>query len=138
MSIQYRFHSRAFGLHLEKLANGLIFPLINAINQAAKVRGQYAYYAVCTIKEGWPKKKCFYITIYNDSFDVDENRLKSIFNEAYCEVFHLNNLTTDVKISLKFSDYYLDEHNQYCKDIIIGDEFFYLHHNDAIKWHFGR
>lgn len=138
MPVQYRIHSQSFGLHFEKLANGLILPLINAINQAAKVRGEYAYCSVCSIKEDWPKKKCFYITVYNDSFDVDINKLKTIFNIAYFEVFHLYNPTNDMKISIRFSDYYMDDYNQYCKDIIIDDEFFYSHLSDAIKWHFGR
>ena len=74
MSTQYRIHSKAFGLHFEKLANGLILPLVNAFNSAAKVRGQYAYYTNCSIKEDWPKKKCFYLKVYDDSFDVDVNR----------------------------------------------------------------
>lgn len=138
MSTQYRIHSKSFGLHLENLANGLILPLINAFNRAAKVRGQYAYYSNCSIKEDWPKKKCFYLNVYNDSFDVDINKLKSIFSNAYYEIFLPLNTIREIKINITFSDYYFDEYNQYCRDIIIGDEFFYHHHGDAIRWHLGK
>lgn len=123
---------------MDKLANCLILPLINAINQAAKVKGQYAYYAVCSIREEWPKKKCCYITVYNDSYDINTDRLQLFFNTAYYEIFHLYNPNNDNNIAISYSDYYMDEYNQFCKDIILEDRFFYQYHGSAVKWHLGR
>lgn len=91
MSTLYRIHSLSFGLHLEKLAFGLILPLANAINFAAKVRGQYAYYAICSRKCDWPKKNILYLKVYDDSYQIDTAKLSSIFNNAYHKIFCLCN-----------------------------------------------
>lgn len=138
MSTIYRIHSKSFGLHLGKLASGLILPFANAINFAARVSGQYAYYAVCSLKNDWPKKEILYLKVYNESFNVDENRLVNIFNHAYFDIFLPLVNPVEIKIAFSFSDYYIDEYNQYCKDIVVADEFFYQYHNGTLANSFLR
>lgn len=74
-----------------------------------------------------------YLKVHNESFNVDENRLVNIFNHAYFDIFLPLVNPVEIKIAFSFSDYYIDEYNQYFKDIVIADEFFCQYHKDAIK-----
>lgn len=144
MSKTYRFYSKAFGEHLQKLATGLIPKFVAEVNYYATSYGSYPYkthFFIMYTKKGDYKSQLEVFIEVKEDISVD--KFTEIFSIAYIKFFRhkFNDYDTDYpnyenypRLRIVINDSVIAENNR----IFIDDDFYYRYHTEAIQWHLNK